>query len=260
MTAGNVSHRPREPVRNETSRAYFEHSSAKRINTETVIVDALRKEYPQLHLTVVPRDNCDLIAFASAGNAGLARIDDEKDRLDEKFFLPPFRRLNGDLGILAESLSFGKFLLDWQGKEYITYVVDGRDGSEPWPLTNIYVLSPSIEASNRLLLAAGAWNNLLHEEVYVFDQGYWQKSAELYQSIMKSHWEDVILDKKMKDAIIADVENFFNSRETYERLHVNWKRGIIYHGPPGNGKTVSIKVPQLLLALLWLLLTKPCRP
>lgn len=37
------------------------------------------------------------------------------------------------------------------------------------------------------------------------------------------------------------VENFFDGRDTYENLKVPWKRGIIYYGPPGNGKTISIK-------------------
>ena len=42
-----------------------------------------------------------------------------------------------------------------------------------------------------------------HEEVLVFDQGYWQKNKELYQNIQKSNWEDVILGKERKKAIIS---------------------------------------------------------
>lgn len=45
----------------------------------------------------------------------------------------------------------------------------------------------------------------------------------------------------MKNAIRNDVENFYDSRDTYEKLKVPWKRGIIYYGPPGNGKTISVK-------------------
>lgn len=81
----------------------------------------------------------------------------------------------------------------------------------------------------------------MHNEVWVFDQGYWQKSFELYDSVQKASWEDVILDESMKEAIIRDVDTFFDSRDTYEKLKVPWKRGVIYYGPPGNGKTVSIK-------------------
>jgi SpoVK/Ycf46/Vps4 family AAA+-type ATPase len=50
-----------------------------------------------------------------------------------------------------------------------------------------------------------------------------------------------ILDADMKESIRSDVDRFFSSRETYQNLKVPWKRGIIYYGPPGNGKTISIK-------------------
>jgi hypothetical protein len=45
----------------------------------------------------------------------------------------------------------------------------------------------------------------------------------------------------MKESIRSDVDHFFSSRDTYANLKVPWKRGIIYWGPPGNGKTISIK-------------------
>ena len=51
----------------------------------------------------------------------------------------------------------------------------------------------------------------------------------------------MILEKSKKEQIIADVDDFFGSRDTYEKLKVPWKRGVIYYGPPGNGKTISIK-------------------
>lgn len=103
------------------------------------------------------------------------------------------------------------------------------------------MLSSSPTATNSLLLEVGKWNNELHNEIWVFDGGFWEKSTELWDSIRKASWEDVILDKSMKDQIIADVDDFFNSRDTYEDLKVPWKRGVIYYGPPGNGKTISIK-------------------
>jgi hypothetical protein len=225
--------RPRAapPTHNQTSRQWFKHSAAQRINTDAVIVESLRQEYPQLHLTVVPSFNNNLLAYAAAGHAGIAPIDKEKDHLEWKVFLPPYTRLSGGRGVLAKSDKFAKYLLDWRGKEYVLYIVDGRDGADYFGVDyNQYILSPSIEASNQLLMEAGVWNNELHNEVWVFDQGYWDKSFELYESVMKASWDDVILDKRTKDSIISDVETFFNSRDTYEKLRVPWKRGIIYYG------------------------------
>jgi hypothetical protein len=57
---------------------------------------------------------------------------------------------------------------------------------------NQYVLSSSVEATNKLIVEAGQFSNLLHDEVWVFDGGYWQKSAELWKSVHKASWDDVM--------------------------------------------------------------------
>jgi transitional endoplasmic reticulum ATPase len=178
---------------NHTARTYFDHSSAQRVNTDAVIVDSLRNEYPSLHLTVVPQRSCNLISYASSGNAGLASIDNEKDRLRWNAYIPPSTRLDGSDGALAETVKFGKFLLDWEGKEFVVLVVEGRDGTQAYPNSvNQYILSASTETTDRLLLAAGKWSNDLHGEIWVFDGGYWQKSAELWDSVSKASWDDVV--------------------------------------------------------------------
>ncbi|KAK4555087.1 hypothetical protein LTR86_007853 [Recurvomyces mirabilis] len=241
MTGSTPANRPHQS-HNETATRFFEHSSAPRTNTDTIIVEAIRAEYPDLHLTVVPRGSLNLFSYAAAGHASIAPIDKEKDRLTWRTFIPPATRLHGQRGALADIIKLGKYLFDWQGKEFVVYCVEGRDGQSFFPqVTNQYVLSSSIEATNNLLFEAGAWGAELHDEIYVFDGGYWSKNRELWESVQNAHWSDVILDAKMKTAIKTDVLNFFDSRDTYEHLRVPWKRGIIFYGPPGNGKTISIK-------------------
>jgi AAA+ superfamily predicted ATPase len=239
MTAGKPAQLA--PSRSVACQAYFDHASAPRVNTEIVIVKALRDQYPQLHLTVVNRYNCDIIRFASAGNAAVAPIDNENDRLSTRRYNAPGSRLEDSKGSLADTIEFGKFLVDWRKKEFVVFVADGRDGSGLFAVENQYILSSSVEATNNLLLEVGDWSSRLHDEVWVFDGGRWQKSRELWQSVQNSRWEDVILEEKMKKVIIDDVANFFDSRDAYARLKVPWKRGLIYYGPPGNGKTISIK-------------------
>lgn len=240
MTAGPGASRP--APQDSAATAYYDQATAPRVNTDIVVVNALRAEYPQLHLTVAPQGGCDLLAYAAAGFAGVAPIDKEQDRLAWKIFAAPARRLNGEHGVLLDNVHFGKFLIDWNKREFVVYIANGRDGTLPYGITiNQYILSSSIEATNNLLLACGSWSTDLHNEIWVFDGGRWQKSAELWQSVQKARWEDVILDEDMKKSVIKDVENFFDNRETYARLRVPWKRGIIYYGPPGNGKTISIK-------------------
>lgn len=224
---------------------FFEHSSGQRIHTDTLITKTLREQYPNLELVVTPLYNCNLLAYAAAGHASYSVIEDPKDELSSPLswtlYLPPARRIDGSMGGLAESLHFGKFMYKWKNDDFILYIVDGRDTSYPVSNLNNYILTTDRDKADALLLEAGKWASDLHGEVFVFDQGYWQKSAELYQSVRKSSWDAVIMDEDMKKSIIDDHLSFFDSSDTYRRLQVPWKRGIIYHGPPGNGKTISIK-------------------
>lgn len=126
-----------------------------------------------------------------------------------------------------------------------------------------YVLhaSGSEEPSRLFLLTAGIWQDQLHEEVWIFNQGFWRKDHALWVEVQKGNWKDVILDEKFKVEIQEDIYGFFDSEPVYKRLAIPWKvitfcslfrvqlltgicyqRGIIMYGPPGNGKTISIKV------------------
>ncbi|KAI0411056.1 ATPase [Xylaria grammica] len=242
-------------VGDKTSDVWFQHSSGKRINTDTLIAQSLAQQHPSLRLTIAPPTNgLNLISYAQAGHASCKAIAEKPGNngtfapMTWTMYAPPRSRIDGDEGTLAEQIKFAKFEYIWRGHDFIVYVVDGRDGTEPYGgTTNHYVLSAEREHAEALLLAAGSWANELHGEVWVFDQGRWVKNAELFRSIMGASWDSVILDPDMKRAIIDDHISFFDSRETYARLKVPWKRGIIYHGPPGNGKTISIKATMHML-------------
>ncbi|CBX94673.1 hypothetical protein IAQ61_009357 [Plenodomus lingam] len=230
------------------SLAYFDHSTAKRINTDAVLVEALRTQYPHLDLVVAPQAGLNLLAYAAAGHAKAIPLDDTvKDHvygpgLSWRIYTPPPRRLDTRPGSMVEKLLFGKFMYKWKDQEAILYVANGRDGGAYYPsLTNHYLLTNATHKVDELIKEATTWGMELHNEVWVFDSGMWQKSAELYDSVQKSDWSQVILDEDMKKALISDVETFFDSQQTYADLKVPWKRGIIYYGPPGNGKTISIK-------------------
>jgi hypothetical protein len=232
----------------QTGREYFFHSSGKRINTDAAIVEALRRQYPTLNLIVAPQGPLNLIGFAQAGFATATPLDDDANdpiysaAYKWRVYLPPARRLAGGSGAMLDRVLFGKFMFKWKDLEFLLYIANGRDGSSSYPeITNHYILSSETHKVDELIREATTWGVELHDEVWVFDQGWWQKSRELWNSVSKSNWEDVILEEGMKKAIIDDVENFFDNRKTYQDLKVPWKRGIIYYGPPGNGKTISIK-------------------
>jgi SpoVK/Ycf46/Vps4 family AAA+-type ATPase len=52
----------------------------------------------------------------------------------------------------------------------------------------------------------------------------------------------------MKKELKSVSGRFFDSKTVYDDLGVPWKRGLIFHGPAGNGKTISIKALMHTLA------------
>jgi len=73
------------------------------------------------------------------------------------------------------------------------------------------------------LASVGTWAAELHEEVLVFNQGFWQKDHALWEEIQKSSWKDVILKEEFKLAIQSDISKFFDSEAVYKELAVPWK-------------------------------------
>ncbi|KAK7949531.1 hypothetical protein PG988_016170 [Apiospora saccharicola] len=252
----SADHHHPHPGSNPT-RDFFDHTKAPRVNTDAFITRSLKEHYPELKLVVTPAYSCELLAYAGAGLASCEPIEEDASGLKNRYlpsslqwdiYIPPPRRLDGALGGLGEQVLFAKYLYKWRGHEFLVYLVDGRDGTAGYPtVRNYYILTANKSQAQQLLLEAGRWGADLHDEIWVFDQGYWQKSRELYTSIQKASWDQVILDEAMKQSLINDHVSFFESRDTYAKLQVPWKRGIIYHGPPGNGKTISIKATMHML-------------
>ena len=229
--------------------AFYEHSTGKRVNTDLVVTEAIRKEHPYQNVTTVPVWSADLLQFAASGHA-TADIFKEDIAATVKWrqFIAPVRRLEPETGGLVDNILFGKYVYSWGEHEFVMYYVNGRDGPMgfSYEVVNQYLVGDAAEA-DALILAAGRYSSSLHDEIWVFDQGYWQKDRELWRSIQNSLWENVILDEGMKKQLKGDAQRFFDARKEYGKLGVPWKRGTIFHGPPGNGKTISIKATMHML-------------
>ena len=109
------------------------------------------------------------------------------------------------------------------------------------PTKLFYVLHPRSEShlvdghcqeTDDLIRAAGKWTSQLHDEIFVFDNGYWDKSKELWNSVSGASWNDVILSPAMKQSLIEDVQGFFDNQELYAQFAVPWKRGGYPYGFP----------------------------
>ena len=85
------------------------------------------------------------------------------------------------------------------------------------------------------------WSSEVRSEVLVFQDGEWTKNKELFDAIKSATFDNLVLRDPLKQEIQNDFAQFFLSREVYERYRIPWKRGVLFIGPPGNGKTHTLK-------------------
>lgn len=74
--------------------------------------------------------------------------------------------------------------------------------------------------------------------VYTSRSTNWEKFGEPRR---KRPIESVILDKGVKERIVADVQDFLNSSKWYYDRGIPYRRGYLLHGPPGSGKSSFIQ-------------------
>lgn len=55
-------------------------------------------------------------------------------------------------------------------------------------------------------------------------------------------WDDLIIPKDLEKEIRTSVEGFLKAESFYKENSIPWKRGMIFWGDPGNGKTMAIKI------------------
>ncbi|PTB40235.1 hypothetical protein M441DRAFT_59040 [Trichoderma asperellum CBS 433.97] len=232
----------------ESLAAWNAHKSVGRIDTESTVHEILRQAYLGYHITRTAPSTCDLLGYARAGHAtSILQVEDGLDAT-RVYRLPP-SRMDQTPGKLEDVVKFARWKYQWQGNEFIVYqLIYVNQFHENTPFLFVLIANtPQFmrdghhEATDALLLASGSWTKELHEQIWVYDNSEWIKSKGLWKSVQDSSWDDVILDPTMKDKLVQDVEGFFNSREMYQKLKIPWKRGLIFHGVPGNGKTISIK-------------------
>lgn len=71
--------------------------------------------------------------------------------------------------------------------------------------------------------------------------GDWKRSYKMYESIMETREDMLVLDTGVRESITRDTKTFFESESLYKQLEAPWQRGVLLLGPPGNGKTLAIR-------------------
>lgn len=191
----------------------------------------LRETFPHGGLLETDSGYFDLRDFESEGLCTVRPKPGFHSELEWEWWAKPEKAFTRDVN--------GWYQVEWQGHTVDAIVISmkGEFGDDKrW-----YLLGPNQEIVESFFAEVCRWNAEIRGEVLIFNGGCWQKSEELFQSINQTSYEDVILAGDMREEIRRDFERFFASREAYEKHGIPWKRGVIFLGPPGNGKTQMVK-------------------
>ena len=211
---------------------YRAHNSGLRIHTDTNIQAALLSQYPSHTLIST---TCDLINYAQTGHAIASLNENVHPTLRSWNFEPAARQPSDGIaaGRLTQTIVFGRYDYIWQDHRFQVFVVDGQNSLMGQCDRRFYVLHQPQEPGDRdqartevteaLILAASIWSQQIHEQVWVYDQGRWSKDGELWRMVQGGNWKDVILEENTKRAIMRDVIDFFDARETYAEFGTAWK-------------------------------------
>ncbi|KAH7105394.1 P-loop containing nucleoside triphosphate hydrolase protein [Auriculariales sp. MPI-PUGE-AT-0066] len=172
--------------------------------------------------------------------------DDKSDQIERAVFIA-FPKASGIPGMTASSPVFTAHKVYWKASalqynefEFRIFAIRYLHGFGD-QVESFIVHKGSKATVQQYIIAAGAWSEALHNEIYVYDNSFWEKDAALWAEVQKANWDDVILKPEFKQDLINDINGFYSQEKVYKDLGIPWKRGIIFHGPAGNGKTISMK-------------------
>lgn len=140
---------------------------------------------------------------------------------------------------LEESIHNSWLNVLWKGQLLDVVLVTWAESLHP--RRSHWIVADDRKLAEEFFAAVCEWSCEVRSEILIYHDGYFNKDKELFDSIKSSTFDNLILRGSLKEEIQRDFSQFFESRAVYERYRIPWKRGAIFIGPPGNGKTHTLK-------------------
>jgi hypothetical protein len=180
----------------------------------------------------------DIEEFASEGQCEAHLVPEAHAELETVW-----RRRHG----LGQSVTNGVWDVRWQGQPFRVVVTSWRNGYDSRAPS--FVIANDEASARELATAVSAYCNDPRRAVLCFRGGCWNPNHELWSDIQAASFDDLVLAGDLKERIRGDLERFMGARAEYERYGLPHKRGVLFVGPPGNGKTHCVRATLKMLGL-----------
>jgi hypothetical protein len=141
---------------------------------------------------------------------------------------------------LVPSTIHGWFKVEWEGAELEVVTLSMFEDSNCFDTHN-WLIGATQDLVQRFALAASNYDALATDRVILFESGRFKRSTLFAEALTQTNADDLVLAGSLKEDLFADARRFFERRDFYEKHRLPWKRGLLLVGPPGNGKTQTIK-------------------
>ncbi|MBW4423059.1 MAG: ATP-binding protein [Nostoc desertorum CM1-VF14] len=199
------------------------------------ISQQLAAMYPDKGLLKVSKDSFNLQQYAQQyAYAKLCNLQDDSHIYNE--ILTCWDGIENRVYNYAQNAIYK---VKWQAEELDVLLMSWKEFN--CDISYYWILAESKELAKNFFTAVCDWNAKIRNEILVFEYGRWYKDSDLFESIQDANFENLVLPSNLKEDILKNLKNFFTSGEVYEKYGVPWKRGILFTGSPGNGKTHTVK-------------------
>jgi hypothetical protein len=133
----------------------------------------------------------------------------------------------------------GYWRVTWRGEVLYMVSATWREGWDKQHRS--WVIARNQDVARAFILDVSRVTNDPRDAILVFHGSCWQRSHQLYAETQRASFDDLILARSLKEQIRDDFKRFLASRAAYEEHGLAWRRGALFLGPPGNGKTHCLR-------------------